>query len=85
MQANPHLTTGAIVEHWRGSEEGRTLSKLAIQKLISQDGLEREFSDTMQRLDQQYLQQRVDYLSSKPLKDLTIQEKSELRQLLTQH
>jgi len=85
MQANPHLTTGAIVEHWRGSEEGRTLSKLAIQKLIAQDGLEREFSDTMQRLDQQYLRQRVDYLSSKPLKDLTIQEKSELRQLLTHH
>jgi len=85
IQANPHLSTGAIIEHWRGTGEGRTLAKLAIQKLITQDGLEREFCDTMQRLDQQYLRQRVDYLSSKPLKDLTFQEKSELRQLLAQH
>jgi hypothetical protein len=38
----------------------------------------------LQKLDQQYLKQRVDYLSSKPLKDLTFQEKTELRQLLAQ-
>jgi DNA primase len=85
MQTNPHLTTGAIIEHWRGTAAGRTLAKLAIQKLVTQDGLEREFCDTMQRLEKQYLQQRVDYLSSKPLKDLTFQEKTELRQLLAQH
>lgn len=85
IQANPHFSTGGLIEHWRGTDEGRTLAKLAAQKSVMQDGLEKEFCDTLQRLDQQHLKQRVDYLSSKPLKDLTFQEKSELRQLLTQH
>jgi len=85
IRTNPHLSTGAIIEHWRGTDEGRTLAKLAMQNLIMQDCLEREFRDTMNKLDEQYLRQRVDYLSSKPLKDLTFQEKSELRQLLAQH
>jgi len=85
IQMHPHLSTGAIIEHWRGTDEGRTLAKLAIQELVIQDALDKEFFDSIQRLEQEYLQQRVDYLSSKSLKDLTIQEKSELRQLLTPH
>jgi DNA primase len=85
IQRNPHLSTGAIVEHWRGCDEGRTLAKLATQELVIQEAMDKEFSDLIQRLEQLHLQQRVDYLSSKSLKDLTIQEKSELRQLLTSH
>lgn len=85
IQMNPHVSTGVILEHWRGTDEGRTLAKLATQELVVQDALDKEFYDTIQRLEKQYLQQRVDYLSSKPLKDLTFQEKSELRQLLTPH
>jgi len=84
IQSNPHLSTGAIIENWRGTDDGRTLAKLATQELVTQEGREREFCDMLQKLDQQYLKQRVDYLSSKPLKDLTFQEKTELRQLLAQ-
>ncbi len=85
IQEQPHLSTGTIVEHWRGTDAGHTLSKLAMQELVTHDGLEREFCDTLRRLEQQYLRQRVDYLSSKPLNELTFQEKSELRQLLAQY
>jgi len=85
IQEQPHLSTGTIVEHWRGTDAGHTLSNLAMQELVTHDGLEREFCDTLRRLEQQYLRQRVDYLSSKPLNELTFQEKSELRQLLAQY
>ena len=86
LQTNPHLSTGAIIEHWRETDEGRTLAKLATREyLISQDALEREFCDMIQRVEQHHHRQRIEYLSNKPLKELTSQEKSELRQLLTQH
>jgi DNA primase len=81
---NPHITCGAIVEHWREEEAGRHLAKLAAQPLvIPEEGLEAEFVDVVSKLVSQYQEQLLDGLLAKAhLGDLTDVEKEQLQQVL---
>jgi DNA primase len=82
LRKSPHLSCGAIVEHWRAQEkhqEAGHLAKLAGQPLmVPEDGLEAEFSAVVARLAALRDEQRWEYLQSKvQLGSATAAEKSE--------
>lgn len=83
LQAQPHLNAGAIIEHWRGTKEGRHLAMLAQWSPSLPEGLSAEFSGTLRRLREQALEQRVERLLHKEkVEGLSAVEKDELRRLL---
>jgi DNA primase len=85
LQGNPHLSTAALLEHWRGREEERHLFTLAQQELLldaEQDDLEKEFLGAVHGLEQQLLLQRHQELSQKPFGELTAEERGEYQALL---
>ncbi len=85
LQTSPHLSTAALLEHWRGREEERHLFTLAQQELLldaEQDDLEKEFLGAVHGLEQQMLRQRHQELSQKPFGELTAEERSEYQALL---
>ncbi len=84
VSKNPHVSCGAIVEHWREEEAGRHLAKLATQPMvIPDDGLEAEFCDVISKLLSQHQEQLVDGLLAKAhLGELTDEEKQQLQQAL---
>jgi DNA primase len=80
---HPHLTTGGIIEHWRGKAESDHLVKLmALPFEVIQEGLEAEFCGAIQRLVEKRNEQRLEQLKSKPPADLADSEKDELKQLV---
>lgn len=84
LTERPDVTTGEIIEHFRSSEEGRHLAKLAAWNppLLSQ-GLEREFVDSMSKLERTVNEQRYRELSTKSREGpLSEAEKQEYRALL---
>lgn len=84
LAERPDVTTGEIVEHFRSSEEGRHLAKLAAWNppLFSQE-LEREFVDSMSKLERTVNEQRYRELSTKSrVGPLSEEEKQEYRTLL---
>jgi DNA primase len=85
LQANPHLSTAALLEHWRGRDEERHLFTLAQRELLlnaEQDDLEKEFLGAVSGLEQQILRQRQHELSQKPFGELTAAERVEYQTLL---
>lgn len=53
LRVQPHISTGGILEHWRGTQEGVHLAKLArIETHLDEPGLEKEFLDALERLDE---------------------------------
>ncbi len=86
--SNPHLSTGGLLEHWRGRPEETHLARLASTPLmVPEEGYEQELSGAVQRLLEQRNQQRAAQLLLKG-RDSTLSdaEKTELKQLLvTQH
>lgn len=84
LHQRPHLGSGALLEHWRGTEHGQHLSQLARQeRLISEEqDLAVEFDGLLARLDQYARQCRYDellqQLESRGLSDA---EREEFRQL----
>lgn len=83
VSVRPEITTGALLEHFEGREEGAALQKLASQSLPGDEGSWREeFHDAIAQLDRQTLQQRVDELQAKLGTGLDEAEKAELRELL---
>jgi len=51
LQSQPNLTTAALLERWRDREEGKYLNRLAVMLLpVPEDGLEKEFHDTLASL-----------------------------------
>ena len=84
LQARPHLNTAALLEHWRGSQEGKYLAKLAQWQPEVPEGVEAELQGALQRLAEQYHQQRVEnLLHMERLEGLDDVEKAELRRLLS--
>jgi DNA primase len=84
---NPHLSTGGILEHWRGRPEENHLAKLASTPLmVPADGCEQELSGAVQRLVEQRNSQRTEQLLLNG-RDRTLSEteKMELKQLLASH
>lgn len=82
VQSNPNVGSGALVEHWRDRPEGRHLQKLLAQELATPaDGVEAEFLAAIERLRALAHKTLRAELARKPLKDMTEEEKSLLRQL----
>jgi DNA primase len=84
LRQHPHLTTGALLEHWRESEQGRHLFALAQRDMLlsaEEDNLEQEFSDTVARLLQQLRRQRRLELEQR-FSSLSEAERTEYTQLL---
>jgi len=82
--AQPNVTTAQLLEHWRGTEEESSLTKLAMwDHQIADDMLAQEFLDTFRAIEDQYLQSRLDALQRKDqLSKLTLAERQEYMMLL---
>jgi len=84
LRQQPHLTTGALLEHWRQSDQGKHLFALAQRDMLlsaEEDNLEQEFSDTVARLLQQLRRQRRLDLEQR-FGSLSEEEKNEYSQLV---
>jgi DNA primase len=83
IKNNPQISSGGLVERRRGTQEGEYLAKLIAKPLnLLEEGLHREFQDTVEFLYKQRLEQRFDELTEKPFSLLSPAEKLELQQIL---
>jgi DNA primase len=65
-QAEPHVTPGALLERFRGSEHEAALWRLATwDHMVPDDGLAAEFRDVMARLHDLMAEQRLRYLNER--------------------
>ena len=84
LQKNPTLNSSALLERWRGTENGSHLEKLATwePEITAGESLEQEFSGALAQLDQQRLEHRYDYLLARSNQgELDPEEKRELQEL----
>ncbi|MFP5506069.1 MAG: DNA primase [Gammaproteobacteria bacterium] len=87
LRSRPHIHTGAMIEHWRGTDTGRHLARLATEPTPKLAGdLEREFLDGIDHLlakpDDQRREARLAELSRKQPSEMTAEEKAEFARLL---
>ncbi len=84
IRNQPNLKQGPLLEHWRGTAEEPHLYKLINMELpIPENGIETEFFDALQRLNEQYRYQETSKLLAKTRdKALSPEEKQRLQQLL---
>ena len=84
LHSSPNLTTGGILEHWRGQPEERHLAKLAGTSVdLPEEGLGEEFRDAIQRLVEQRDHHRIELLLFQSRRqELSDSEKDELKELL---
>jgi DNA primase len=86
LQKRPNLTWGGLLEHWRGTEEGRHLMRLAAKEMLLEapETLEHEFLGALDILERQFLSQRREELEERfNRRTITEAEKLELQQLMT--
>jgi DNA primase len=83
LEGKPNLTTGALLERFRDHESGRHLAKLAAEEIAALDeGLEREFRDSLTKLQRLAEDQRFAELARKGrLGQLSDAEKREFTRL----
>lgn len=80
MHQHPHLKTAQLLERWRDSQHAQSLEKLAAQPLnLSAEQLEHELVGIVDQLKKQARDERLAYLMSKPLSQLSEAEKLEVR------
>ncbi|WP_134080613.1 DNA primase [Thiohalophilus thiocyanatoxydans] len=87
LHHHPNLTTSALLERWRDSEDIRHLEKLATWQPEIDDpaSLKQEFTAAIEALDRHRLESRYDMLMAKSNHgNLTPEEKVEIRQLSSQ-
>ncbi|MCC5858597.1 MAG: DNA primase [Ectothiorhodospiraceae bacterium] len=84
LSREPHLTTGALLERFRGSEQEPALWKLATwDHLVPDAGMENEFADAMRQLETLLARQRLQYLQQRlERNELTPEEHAEWLALL---
>ena len=86
LQQQPELSTGALLEHWRGREEGRSLYQLA-RWIPPLDNLEllADLQGHINDIQRQYIENRIDFLDSEQgHRQLSRAEKQEYGELLIQ-
>ncbi len=85
LDENPGLTSGGILEHFRGTPEGKLIATLMQWDiLLPQDGIRIEFSDALMRFEKQLKQERLDELIKKSKKfQLSPAEREEMRVLMS--
>lgn len=82
---NPHLSTGLLLEHWRGEPEEKQLVSLATwDNQVQEDKYEQVFFDILDKFLSLHLTQRIEFLKQKSRQGdmLTAQETLQLAQLL---
>lgn len=80
IEEKPHLTPGALLEHWRGTEQESLINQLGNQEvLLNESEIEKEFEGIIQHFHQELKEQRIDFLIHKT--DLSAEEKQELQEL----
>ncbi len=63
---NPHITTGLLLEHWRGDKNEKLLSRLAAWELpIDQDNIQDVFMDSLDSVLAQCINQQIESLQTK--------------------
>lgn len=84
LRDRPNFSTGAILEHWRGTPEGESLARLASwDHPVPRDGALEEFLGTLRLLDDLLLEQRTESLLQKSkVVPLSPEEKQALQALL---
>ncbi|MGL5673011.1 MAG: toprim domain-containing protein, partial [Plesiomonas shigelloides] len=84
-QAQPGLTTGQLLEHWRGTKEGQQLEMLAMwNHMITDENVADEFLNTLDHLYSQLVEQRMNQLIAKDrTHGLSADERRELALLIT--
>ncbi len=86
LQQNPHLNSGALLEHWREREEGRFLMKLSRKtpQLEEEEAIEQEFRGALRGIERMIREQRLEALIGKSREGvLSLEEREELRRLTT--
>ncbi|HWP94858.1 MAG TPA: DNA primase [Gammaproteobacteria bacterium] len=87
LRERPSATAGLVLEHWRGSEHGEALARLAAQPLETPpEGYAAEFEGVIAQLERertrQALDRRLSELQGKRPGELTAEERAELNALL---
>lgn len=88
LHKRPDSSTAMLLGHWYGTSEGKLLSHLAGQeRLIPSEGIEQQFTDTMQALcqdlpHQSKLAAQVDKIKHTNYAEVSEVEKQRLRELL---
>lgn len=88
LQRRPESSTAMLLGHWYGTPQGQLLNHLAGQeRLIPSEGIEQQFTDTMETLCQDLPQQsklaaQVDKIKHTNYADVSEVEKQRLRELL---
>jgi DNA primase len=86
LQEHPDLSTAALLERWRDTEQGSHLMRLAQwQHPVPEEGLEAEFSRILERIHAEGIEQRQSRLieRSRAGEELTVEEKREWQQLFS--
>lgn len=85
VQARPHLSTAALLEHWRDTAPGRQLMKLAQWRHpVPEEGIEAEFRVALERLYAEGQERRKERLIDKALQGpLSAEEKREMSALFS--
>lgn len=80
---NPHISTGQLIEHWRGNKSEPLLSRLAgWDLLLDQDNQQDVFTDALDKILNQCIEQRMEMLKAKSNSvGLSVEEKWEYNQL----
>ena len=80
----PHITTGQLIEDWRGTNEGSQLAKLAMwDHHIEATQVEAVFLDTLDKLLSTYIEQKEETLLAKARTgQLSLEEKKQVSELI---
>ncbi|GMQ47652.1 DNA primase [Vibrio sp. 10N] len=83
-QAHPHMTTGQLLEQWRGSSNEALLSRLASWVIpLDDDNQEDVFIDSLDKILSQCIEKQIENLQAKERSvGLSVEEKRELLALM---
>lgn len=83
-QAHPHMTTGQLLEQWRGSNNEALLSRLASWVIpLDDDNQEDVFIDSLDKILSQCIEKQIENLQAKERSvGLSVEEKRELLALM---
>lgn len=86
IQKKPNITTGALIEYWRGQKEENFIAKLAQLEYITPDaGVEGEFMGSLRKLTMLGFDEEINRLMAKAAQDgLSEEEKLELTSWINQ-
>lgn len=86
IQKRPNITTGALIEHWRGQKEGAFITKLAHwDHMTPEKGVENEFLGAIRQMKMLEFDQEINRLLAKAAQsELSDAEKVELSAWISQ-